>query len=482
MGLRNKLNTAFLSIICILFALLTSPTLASGDAIETALENCNQVESPLDVALGCEVHVNCMFYSANANCTETTLVQLTRTCPAMDFKMCVDIAALTMIAIEDAIMDFQDMNSTVQLNNSLKAFVDGDYQTAIDLYENVTLALDYFPHYILELGAGIIYLRFNNPDVALIQFDKSLNLEFYNPIAFYYRGNTYEQRGNDVRALRDHYMYDLLADEQLKATLPLRTFRIQIADSEPWNLYPVYTMESSDMRFSFSNDANQPLQPIVVSFLDNDETLVIADWLDIVAGSETEILFFERDPENPLRYILQINQQDVPNSVPSGKTEISVITSPLMLELYLESTQGSDHTFITSLASPIAETDIRPANTIPSCENLPFSLLEVDTEIQSLPSMTDMILWDDPYVTTPSPDLEIDETTKPFRVVDGPVCYDHQLWWQVSNGNITGWLPEHQQFPLYAANVLPKELAEAWQEEPPTPLQFLELASQDNDQ
>ena len=175
------------------FCLTLFQVVASGDAIETAIENCAQVESPLDVSTACDVQINCLYNTATINCLETTLVQLIQSCDTFDTILCVDVAVLTMIAIDDAILNFQAMDSTVQLNNSLSAFMAGDYQTAIDLYENVTLALNYFPHDILELGLGILYLRFDNPDVALIQFDRSLNLEFYNPIAFYYRGNTYDR-------------------------------------------------------------------------------------------------------------------------------------------------------------------------------------------------------------------------------------------------------------------------------------------------
>lgn len=457
--------------------LVTSSVTASGDAIETAIENCGQVESPLDVASACDDHVNCLFNTANVNCSETTLVQLTQSCDKLDIVLCVDVATLTVIAIDDAILSFQAVDSTTQLNNSLSAFIAGDYQTAIDLYENVTLALDYFPHTILELGLGILYLRFDNPDVALIQFDKSLNLEFYNPIAFYYRGNTYEQIENSVRALRDHYMYDLLADSQVKVTLPLRSFRIQVPNSEVWTLYPIYTLKRGIDKFALQDNTREFTQTIVVSLLDNEETLVIAEWLDIVAGTETEILFFERDPQNPLRYILNINQQDVPNTILSGKTEISIVVSPNHYELYLQSTQGNDTLLVTDIASVFTELDMRLSNPKRICEGLPLSLLEVGMEIQPLPPQTQLTLWDDPIVNDPLSNIDTDQTNnsnKKFSIIDDPVCYDNQIWWQVSNGTLTGWLPENNSLLEGNYSILSIDLVDLWQINPPSPRQFLD--------
>jgi len=457
---------------------MTSTITASGDAIETAIENCSQVESPLNVALACDVQINCLFNSAIVNCSEATLVLLTQSCNGFDYQLCVDISVLTMIAIDDAILNFQPMDSTTQLNNSLNAFVTGDYQTAIDLYENITLALDYFPHTILELGLGVLYLRFDNPDVALIQFDKSLNLEFYNPIAFYYRGNTYVQRENSVRALRDHYMYDLLAGSQVKAILPLQSFYIQIPNSEPWNLYPTYTLKQGLQQFSLQDNTRELAQSIVVSLLDDDETLVIADWLDIVAGTETEILFLERDPQNPLRYILNINQQDVPDTILSGKTEISVIVSPLYYELYLHSTQGNDNILVTYIANTALETDVRLDNLQRICDGLPLSFLQVGIEIQALPPEMQLTLWDDPIVDDPLTTATMDSNEsefKNFTVTEEAVCYDNQIWWQVSNGTLTGWLPEHNRLPEDNYSVMPIELVNLWKVNPPSPLQFLGL-------
>lgn len=467
-----------LGLIVFILAIITSSITASGDAIETARENCGQVESPLSVAVACEIQIDCLFNSATVNCSESTLAVLTQNCANLDYRLCVDVAVLTMIAIDDAILSFQTVDSTTQLNNSLSAFLDGDYQTAIDLYENITLALDYFPHSILELGLGIIYLRINNPDVALIQFDKSLNLEFYNPIAFYYRGNTYSQRGNSVRALRDHYMYDLLADAQIKAILPLRSFRIQIEDSAVWNLYPTYTLKQGVQQFVLRDDTRELAQSIVVSLLDDEETLVIADWLDIVAGTETEILFLERDPQNPLRYILNINQQDVPNNVLSSKTEISVVVSPVYFELYLRSTQGQDSLLVTYVANEAIEIDVRLDNPKRLCDDLPLSLLEIGAEIQPLPPQTHVILWDDPIVDDPLSPVDADpddEIIKPFKVIKEAVCYDHQIWWQVSNGTLTGWIPENQGLPEDTYNILSVAIVELWQSNPPSPLQFLGL-------
>jgi len=446
---------------------------ASTDAIDTARENCNRVESPLDVDVACEVHINCLFNSATVNCSEFTLVQLITTCTDFDIRTCVDVATLTVIAVDDAVLGYQTMDSTTQLNNSLRAFLEEDYQTAIDLYENVTLSLDYFPHHFLELGLGILYLRFDNPDVALIQFDKSLNLEFYNPVAFYYRGNTYQQIGNSVRALRDHYMYDLLAESQVKTRLPLRSFTMQIPNSQRWNQYPIYTLELDNGQFSIHDDTLDPLRPIVVSFVDDDETLVIADWLDIVAGDETEILFFERDPQNPLRYILNINQQDVPDSVISGKTEISVVVTPTHLDLYLHSTQGNTSILITSLASEITETDPRLDNSARVCEMASLSLLEVGAEVDILRSDRPILLWETPDFEADSTQLQQDMDTKPFTVTDGFFCDESTIWWQINNGTQEGWLPEHDRLMPERYQLLPVNLRIEWEDTPPTPLQFL---------
>jgi len=466
------------SVLILLIVLLSIiPTFASTDVIETARENCNLVESPLDVPVACEVHINCLFNSATVNCTEFTLVQLIATCIDLDIRTCVDVATLTMIAIDDAVLAYQTTDATTQLNNSLRAFLNNDFQTAIDLYENVTLSLDYFSHYNLELGLGILYLRFDNPDVALIQFDKSLNLEFYNPVAFYYRGNTYQQTGNSVRALRDHYLYDLLADTQVKALLPLRSFTIQIPNSRRWNQYPIYTMEQDNGALSLSDNTLDPLRPIVVSFVDNDETLVIADWLDIVAGDETEILFFERDPASPLRYILNINQQDVPNSVLSGKTEISVVVNPEHLDLYLKSTLGNQTLLVTSMAREVIEADARINSPARICDGASLSRLDVDVQVQILPSDRPILLWDEADTDSASTELLIQrDTEKPFTATDGFVCDGTTVWWQISNGTQSGWIPEHDRLMPSQFQLLPIELAEGWMETPPTPLQFLDIA------
>ncbi len=467
----------FLRLFIILWCIgITFQVTASTDAIDTALENCNRVESPLDVALGCDVQINCLFNTATINCSELTLVQLVQTCRDFDIQTCVDVATLTIIAIDDAILKFQTTDSTMQLNNSLRAFLVGDYQTAIDLFENVTLSLDYFPHHILELGLGILYLRFDNPDVALIQFDKSLNLEFYNPVAFYYRGNTYEDRGNSIRALRDHYLYDLLADTQLKVILPLRSFRIQIPNSEAWNRYPIYTMGGTNGSFSIADNTLEPLEPIVVSFVDDGETLVIAGWLDIVAGDEAEILFFERDPQSPLRYILNINQQNVPNSVLSGKTEVSVVVSPEYLDLYVRSSQGIITTLTTSLATVALESDRRVDNANRICDLASLSFIDVGVVVDILASSQASQLWESPDFDSISQELVFtgDEETKPFTVVDGGLCDSSTIWWEISNGTEQGWLPEHHQLSLNDYQLVPSDLYQLWQETPPTPLQFLD--------
>ena len=135
---------------------------------------------------------------------------------------------------------------------------------------------------------------------------------------------------------------------------------------------------------------------------------------------------------------------------------------------------------ITAVANDPIEPDARLPNPKRVCEGLPISLVEIDVEIQPLLPQTQLTLWDDPIVNDPLTQATLDSTedeAKDFTVGEGPVCYDNQIWWQVSNGTLTGWLPEHHRLPEDNYSILPSDLVELWQINPPSPLQFLDFGS-----
>lgn len=466
-------RSAIIFLICLT---LVTPAYAGDDAFQTIRDNCNTVESPLDVASACDSHIECLFSTANTTCLETTLVNLMTSCDNIDIYTCADLATLTLIAMDDTVNHFETSDSTQQLNGSIRAFVAGDNQTAIDLYENVTLALDYFPHYLFELGLGVLYSRFDNPDRAIIHYDESLLLEFYNPIAFYYRGRIYSDLQATDRALRDYYLYDLLADPTLKSNLPLDTFRIQLADFDLWTLYPIYEQTTGDSGATLTDKTLEPATNITLTFLNDGDLLAVSNWIDFNPNIESEIIFLQRDPQNPLRYILEINQQDIPGAIQSPKQSINILVSPARIDAYHHRQSGNTDSLTSFILLPVIEPDARLAVTNRFCDNLPLAQLELNDKIQLVSPESELIVYDDPTVRdviAVATAHQMETAKTPFAIVEGPVCYDNLIWWKVTNDTVGGWVTENSEQDMLQYHLISRTLYDAWQDHVLTPSQFL---------
>ncbi len=76
----------------------------------------------------------------------------------------------------------------------------GDYEKAIELIENCINSEDYYQGSYDNLHLGVLYLELNEPEKALVEFEKQME---YNDIseAYFYSAKAYQQLGNSKRTI-----------------------------------------------------------------------------------------------------------------------------------------------------------------------------------------------------------------------------------------------------------------------------------------
>ncbi|MEQ9164884.1 MAG: tetratricopeptide repeat protein [Fulvivirga sp.] len=76
----------------------------------------------------------------------------------------------------------------------------GDYEKAIELIENCINSEDYYQGSYDNLHLGVLYLEVNEPEKALVEFEKQME---YNDIseAYFYSAKAYQQLGNSKRTI-----------------------------------------------------------------------------------------------------------------------------------------------------------------------------------------------------------------------------------------------------------------------------------------
>ena len=493
---NRRSEMRYLQFIFILISVFCVPLSSDAQAQDY---NCADLTNALDLSSLCEEFTACDDH--DSVCLQKGVVELLQECDRFNLNDCEIRSIVYWVMNHHIWADGFYLWHPDGFEPSFRAVVskvdEGDYEGALLELEDVTQLEDYAPYFTLELAHGILYYAVGAYQQAFEHVDNSIDSdrnifttrfsEFDNPLAYYFRGQIYRKWGNEERALQDFYLYDALALPELKALLPLAPFNLNLPNPQSWTLYPVF--EQTAYGGYYRDLSEHDPQNILISFGNNRETIAVVGLLERRFLDTPETLFLERDPDNPSDYYLNLNKPDY--GLKPDTYHLKVTVKPDYIEYY-ETVWDFEGTLnIIGIILPIDAPDIRQNVTNRNCRVNTISFINIGDTILNifyeLPLMSNPMMEDD-HTLLRSEDF--DDEANPFVVIDGPVCDDAVIWWQVSNGTLTGWLAQNDIYPGYSNAettyvIMPRDTLESWQTNEddlrsivPTPLQFLGLTNE----
>lgn len=479
-----------LSTIIVLISCVVSLGLIPLSYAQNEFHECPKSAYAIPTESACGVLMHCVNELDRwDSCIQPTTLDLVQACRSENLEDCEIRAAyyaliLFNVLYGTGLSPLAD-NAISDLLEAIHKADQGDIDTAILLFENVTLDLDYVPEYALELGLGLLHLQQGDLEDALEQFNKSIALEYDNPLAYYFRGLVYRQLGNEDYAIPDFYTYDAMVDLNLKRFLPLSSFSLRFSELESWMVYPVFG--HSTYGYEYEDRTLNTAYPILISWLNDGKILAVSDLMQRKYEQTPKILFLEQDETNPTRYLLDMNQQDY-GGLSRETYYLSVNVLPNRITFYAEIWHSEGIELIGSTVLPSTEANIRDTVENRPCDGLALSFIEIGDRLRQ--SYWEPIrLLDEPPANTGMIELtdkDFDDPKNGVTVLEGPVCYDNQVWWQVSNGEVSGWIAESRtesgdvwkpdEITSYY-NVMPEDLVASWKDGIPSPMQFLGLST-----
>jgi len=467
---------------------------------QTPEYKCTDLTNTLDLTTYCEKFMTCE--DGIAVCMQEGVAFILSGCNRAGLSNCETRSVLYWVVDHHVRMDESYLWHPEGFESSLlatvSAFDNQDFESALLEFDDIVQSEEFTSFFTLRVAHGALYFADGNYDEAFKHFDNSINgvdgnrdfarivSEFNNPIAYYFRGLIYRQQGDEDHALQDFYTYDALASEQLKIQLPLSPFRFTMNNPQAWTMYPVverFAHGYTDLTLAESSD-------VLISYHNDGDTLIVAGLVERRFEDTPEILFLERDPDNPSGYYFNLNVPDI--VVKPDTYHLKITVYPMYLEYYETIWHMEGISTKAGIMLPTEERDIRGTSPLRMCDGSNLSFLNIgDTLTITSPygevSLVDDPLLEDEFVTLRYEDFE--ETTSPYTVIEDPVCFDGGVWWRISNGIYTGWLTESDAWrenffwgelsSRYL--IMPRHLVETWEASGtglfgiPTPLEFLGL-------
>lgn len=445
---------------------------------------CQNITSELNLQTACQQYISCSY---EQDCLGQLIVSTLQQCWAKNLNYCEERSTLYAIAITDG-KNFYNLSGDVDpLLTSVSAFDAGDYAAAAKAIESAmtTNPERYFPFYTHYLALGIIHSASGNHELALQNYNEAINIHFFSPLTFYFRGRLYESMGNTDHAYRDYYTYNELASSYLKSVLPLDYFTYSLPEAENWMAYPVLSRGDGIVAISIEDLTLQPNFLAQIAILDNGRTLAVSNFSTEILFmypnfASPNILFLEQNEVDSQRYTLTMIYQDHPSST---ALEFHMRIFPHYAE-YIETTSFFEGEGVTSgVLFPSGEPDPRLNIDNRPCAGLAISHIQLGDEVVGnyvdgdgfWIMKTEPTDDSDRVFENPQAYFEKRTNSEQFIVQDGPVCSDDAIWWRIASGEIEGWMPESYKTSYF---MMPFELREAWWQLPnrfPSPAESLGL-------
>ncbi|MAU09409.1 MAG: hypothetical protein CL607_06285 [Anaerolineaceae bacterium] len=370
------------------------------------------------------------------------------------------------------------------LHKNVLAFYEaGKYAKAIQMLSEDFYSPEQGFIYATDLVYAILYQAQDQNDKALETYSNVIRHRYDHAIAYYLRGKLYQELGYIEQASRDFYYYSIYAIpalwDLLQPSGPIFSIPQELA---AWKLYPVVILYSSPGGETIEDLTLEPATPIQITYLDDGDTALFANMPDeyhpfvssrplLIPRNETRSFRLQYDSLVSVDYVIKLGRESYDWIFAGGlglnyggKTIAFSQDNMSLYEttVYSESSSGAYY-----ILYPASEPDPREALERP-CEGLPMSWLLIGdslhhTDNYSGHEILDQVDSEVVVVPYPYSSRNSDEPQPQITVIDGPVCGNEHVWWQVSvDDEIVGWisddyglLPERVSAVLYDYEIFP---------------------------
>jgi hypothetical protein len=354
-----------------------------------------------------------------------------------------------------------------QRNRAVRQYATGNADTALSLMQQIVDDNGGFIRtyqYLLPVAYGVLQYENDLYAESIDSYDFSIEMQYHNPLAYYFRSRAYTRLDNTARAARDACTYQAQADEALQTTFaPLPTACDEPA-TENWIAYPMVSATFSPGGTKLSDDTLTDAIPVRLAVLDDNVmalssvTSAEQDTLEYLASAES----FD-DPEmHRITHVLRSLNVDGYALIRAVQTTPGLCCGEGSALLIVE--DGSRYVYeSTSHRSeagtrtwgqllPADAPDPRAALPERTCEGLPRSRLSTGETVRPVHGMQPAWIYTEPDDTGESEFVSWNHPPYPAPIVqEGPVCTDDSIWWRVTDedNDVSGWMQEAEGTTYY---------------------------------
>lgn len=395
----------------------------------------------------CSAYATCLVMTPMADCLNEQVILQYEDCLSMELDDC---EAYSILLLSKSNLPFSNFLSEEERNlrsMAFRSYLAGDYEEAVSYMQEIFVEQEVFYrfyYYILPIAYGILQSRNELYEEAIASYTLSIQVQYDNPLAYYFRAQAYAALGDVIHAGRDAYTYQVQASESLKATFTPLDVIFERPDMQNWVAYPVVGLGSSPGGESISDLTLR--EPISVEFAVLDNATIALTSL-FTTNDKIEFLpVYNSDSEIPYAFIPDRIQYAIVRGVQGypgvccGEGSGLVLTDYGDYFVYTSYNYGGESGFETwGVLFPVDFPDPRESLPPRACEGLPRTHLTLGDNV----AYWALAAYSEPSNESERLSVDWEETTA--IITEGPICTEDSIWWQIEYGedNSTGWVREN---------------------------------------
>lgn len=395
----------------------------------------------------CRTYATCLVMNPTADCQSEQLILQYEDCQSMGRTDC---EAYALLLLSKSGLPFSALSDEEAglLSRAFRSYLDSDYEAALSYMQEIFTGSGSYSYYLLPIAYGILQSRNELHEEAIASYSMSIQLQYDNPLAYYFRAQAYGALGDTAHSARDAYRYSLQADEVLQTTFSPLEVNFESPEMQSWLAYPVVGLGISPGGDRFSDLTILEPIPVELAVLDN-ETLALTS---VIAATSDELEFLSLvNPDSDIAFDLQ--RQLIPDATQyaivrnvqgypgmcCGEGSLLVLTDYGDYFVYSSYGYGGEAGFETrGVLFPADFADPRESLPPRICEGLPRSHFAVGDRIGFWGSL----VYSEPRNDSDAFSANLEEN--PATIIEGPVCTEDSIWWRIEYGenNASAWIQE----------------------------------------